>query len=122
MRKVDFSAGFTVIELLITISVIGILAVILVPNLLRAFKSAHDSEAKAYIYDAVKFQEMSRVDTGNYTDKATLLTLGLREEPNQLILNVTTATGTFCMSSTHQGGSGKTFYATPELGVTESAC
>lgn len=58
--------GFTLIELLIVISIIGILAVALLPNVLNAPKRARDAARKSDIATIVKAVETFNVDTGAY--------------------------------------------------------
>lgn len=58
--------GFTLIELLIVVSIIGILAVALIPSLTDAPARARDAGRKAAVNEVVAAVESYNIDNGNY--------------------------------------------------------
>lgn len=58
--------GFTLIELLIVVSIIGILAVALIPSLTDAPARARDAGRKAGVNEIVAAVESYNIDNGNY--------------------------------------------------------
>ncbi len=58
--------GFTLIELMVTISCIVILAAIATPRTRGYFREAHLSDAKAYLEEIAEKQRLYKITTGKY--------------------------------------------------------
>jgi len=64
--------GFTLIELMIVIAIIGILAAIAIPNFVSYRQRSYNSAAQADLKNAVTAQEAYYVDWATYTDETKL--------------------------------------------------
>ena len=97
--------GFTLIELMIVIAIIGILAAIAIPQFAAYRERSYNSAAQADLRNAATAQEAYFVDRDRYADARSDLTgpdYGLFLSEN-VTLNVDSAnTWTYVMTSWHQ--------------------
>lgn len=66
-------AGFSLIELLLVVTILGILSAIAVPNLLRSKQAAHEANALRYVKTWLPGQELYKRAHGHYADSDEIL-------------------------------------------------
>src|SRR3978361_2061790 len=93
MRPKSRQLGFTLIELMIVVTIIGILASISIPVYRGYIRDAHLNEAKPYLLDIASKERSYKVRNGVYCCSGgnldeTVLTSGLNVDLN--------STGNFC--------------------------
>ncbi|MBL4820864.1 MAG: type IV pilin protein [Gammaproteobacteria bacterium] len=75
MKLRSYSRGYTLIEILIVVAILGVLAAIAIPSYQRSVISGTRSVAQAGLLDLANRQEQYHLDNRTYTD--TLTDLGL---------------------------------------------
>jgi type IV pilus assembly protein PilA len=105
MRK---QKGFSLVELMIVVAIILIIAVIAIPNLVRARMAANDSSAAGSIH-AINVAEVGYF--GAYPTVGFSATLGVLGGPDPCVPTETTACLIDNTLATNNGGSGKSGYS-----------
>ena len=76
LKSLKKQEGFTLLELLIVIVIIGILALLILPNITSAPKKAHDTKRKTDLTAMQKGLEEYYVDNNSYPTALSALTVG----------------------------------------------
>lgn len=87
-EKRENNQGFTIIELLIVIIVIGILSAISLPSFLNQANKARQTEAKTYIGSMNRAQQAAYMEQGSFTVNARELGLGIAPETTAYIYRI----------------------------------
>jgi len=104
--------GFTLIELMIVVAVIGVLAVIALPSFLDSVRKGRRAEAVAALTQVQQAQERWRANHGSYADNDQLSTA----PPSGLGISQTTADGNYELALSNVSAAGYTASASAKSG------
>jgi type IV pilus assembly protein PilA len=106
LNKMKDQKGFTLIELMIVIAIIGILAAIAIPQFSAYRKRSYNSSANADLRNAATAQEAYYVDEETYTSDINNLTgsYGLYTSKNVKFYSVNGDVDSYTMKAYHTSG------------------
>jgi type IV pilus assembly protein PilA len=99
-RNRKHEKGFTLIELMIVIAIIGILAAIAIPNFISYRMRAFDADAQSAIKNLMTAEEAYFADNAIYTDTISTLPGFTQSSQIEIVVSLTSTTG-YAVSARH---------------------
>jgi prepilin-type N-terminal cleavage/methylation domain-containing protein len=118
--KDKLTSGFTILELLVVIVIIGTLAAVLMPNLLNARNRAYDIATVAFLREVATEQFDNYSREGTYAASVAALDAPPTTPSYLDVLSESGDTNTFCVSAKASPSASKTYRVSPngiELGT-----
>lgn len=95
LQKKQNNEGFTLVELLVVVIIVGILAAIALPSFLNQTAKAKQSEAKTTITNVHRGQQGFRTEFNRFAQSYTELSLGLPSQTANYIYSISSPDGDF---------------------------
>ena len=103
MRNNIHNNGFTVIEILLVVAIIGIIAAIMIPNLTKSRNRAHDTSTMHFLRTATIKQTDYHIDNGTYA--TTEVAIGPISRDTSIVVEYWTGSvSDFCIQAKHTRG------------------